>query len=192
MRYLIVGLGNPGKEYSQTRHNVGVMVLERLLADHPEDLPAGFQLHKKFNALLADGQLERRKVVLLFPQTFMNLSGEAVSRAAAFYKIAPANVLVIFDDKDLPLGKLRLRAAGSAGGHNGMKSVLAALGTEDVPRLRLGIGAETGKEIDAAKFVLGKLTKRERETLDRALLLAAKAVSTFIREGIEAAMNKFN
>ena len=132
---MIVGLGNPGAEYAQTRHNVGFMLVDKLASDLKVDVTK-----KKFNALMAECQIKGEKIILVKPQTYMNLSGDAVGPLARWYKINPSDIMVIYDDMDLPLGKLRIRPFGGTGGHNGMKSLIAALGTEKFPRMRIGIG----------------------------------------------------
>jgi peptidyl-tRNA hydrolase, PTH1 family len=179
---LIVGLGNPGREYSETRHNVGFMVLDRLAAG----AGAIFRGEKKWRADVALAG----SVLLCKPQTFMNLSGESVHALGHFYKIEPAQMLVVLDDMALPLGRLRIRENGSAGGHNGLKSIIAHLGTSAVPRLRIGIG-DTGPG-GASSHVLGRFALAERPALDDALGRAVEAIETAQREGITAAMTRFN
>ncbi len=191
---LVVGLGNPGKKYAATRHNVGARVLE-IVRERLAGTGAGFEGFKTsagFKAEVSEGKIGGAKLVLMLPTTYMNGSGEAVQPAAEFWKIAPDEILVVFDDKDLPLGKLRLRAGGSAGGHNGMRSVIERLGTEDVPRLRVGTGTERAVRADAARFVLGKFSPAERKAIKEAEERAAEAVETALREGLTAAMNKYN
>lgn len=178
---LIVGLGNPGAEYAETRHNVGFMVLDRLAMGRSE-----WRKEKAWNASLArvDG------VVLCKPQTFMNLSGRAVAAVAKFYQIPPEAVLVVLDEMALPLGRLRLRPGGSAGGHNGLKSIVEHLGTQSVPRLRLGIGGAHPGE--AVGHVLGSFRKDERPALEEMLERSEAAVLAVQRDGIATAMNAFN
>ena len=179
---LLVGLGNPGREYAGTRHNVGFAILDRIAA------AAGvrFRANRKWQADTAlDGD-----VWLCKPQTYMNLSGESVGALARFHKIEPARVLVVFDDMALALGRLRIRERGSAGGHNGLKSIIAHLGTQDIPRLRIGIGsAEPGAAID---HVLGKFTLEEQPLLEQALDRATEAIQHAQRHDLAAAMNHFN
>ncbi len=179
---LIVGLGNPGREYAQTRHNIGFMILDQLAAR----ASVHFRHESKWNAEIAS----HAGVMLCKPLSFMNLSGEPVSNVSRFYKIEPHETLVVFDDVALPLGKLRLRASGSAGGHNGMQSILVHLGTQAVPRLRVGIGAANGREL--TNHVLGRFTADETPTLDESLACAVDAIDFTQQNGIEAAMNKFN
>ena len=179
---LLVGLGNPGREYSGTRHNVGFMVLDRLAAASG----ATFRADKKWqaDAVLANG------VWLLKPQTYMNLSGESVSALVRFYQIEPARVLVVLDDMALPLGRLRIRERGSHGGHNGLRSILAHLGTQDVPRLRVGIGSSDPGE--ATGHVLGRFAVDERPLVEQSLDRAVEAVRFAQENDLPSAMNKFN
>lgn len=178
---LIVGLGNPGGKYAETRHNVGFMVVDALA----QDAATGFDNEKRWQTQIAkDGSR-----YLLKPQTFMNESGIAVGAVASFYKIDPAQVLVIYDDLDLELGRLRLRPGGSAGGHNGMKSIIAHLGTQKFPRLRVGIGRQGGGTIS---HVLGKFREDERSELEKSLKNALLAIRMITAEGLSAAMTRFN
>jgi PTH1 family peptidyl-tRNA hydrolase len=182
---LIVGLGNPGARYARSRHNVGFIVVERFAHAHALRFA-----RKRFNAEIAEGNIGDARVLLAKPQTFMNLSGEAVGKLFAFYKIAPRDLLVVYDDLDLPLGKLRLRPKGSAGGHHGMESILARIGTSDFPRLRVGIGRPNpNADID---HVLGTFTEDERALMDETFARAVQAIETWLCEGIDAAMNQFN
>lgn len=182
-KHLIVGLGNPGPRYANTRHNVGFKVVEQLA----EELNAGFRAGKG-EYLIATGPTD---VLLLKPLTFMNNSGLAVRHAVDYFDIEPSRLLIVFDDYQLPLGKLRLRAGGSEGGHNGMASVIQHLGAQDVPRLRLGIGAEFGKG-EMADYVLSTFSKAEQKLLPEIFDRAVAAVLGFIQDGIQSAMNKFN
>jgi PTH1 family peptidyl-tRNA hydrolase len=184
--YLIVGLGNPGRQYRLNRHNVGFMVLDHLAGR----LDVSFsRLQSK--ALLTKASIDNAHLVLAKPQTFMNLSGQAVGSLVRFYKIPLCQLLVIYDDVDLPLGSLRLRPAGGSAGQKGMASIIERLGTEDFPRLRLGIGRPPGR-MDAAVYVLQDFTQSEKDSMTFMLDHAADAVITFVKEGLEAAMNKFN
>ena len=179
---LLVGLGNPGREYSGTRHNVGFMVLDRLAAA----MGATFRADKKWQADTASNG----GVWLLKPQTYMNLSGESVSALVRFYQIEPARVLVVLDDMALPLGRLRIRERGSHGGHNGLRSILEHLGTQDVPRLRVGIGSsEPGA---AVGHVLGRFAVDERPLVEQSLDRAVEAVRFAQENDLPSAMNKFN
>ena len=183
---LIVGLGNPGREYARNRHNLGFRCLERLAQMH------GLSFHKRqAKALLALGEIAGRKVILAKPLTFVNLSGDAVARLARFYKIPPAHILVIYDDLDLPPGKIRLRPSGGAGGHKGMRSIIESLGTPDFPRLRVGIGRPPGC-MDPVDYVLQDFSPEEEEMLEEVCDRVTSAVELFLEEGIAAAMNAYN
>lgn len=179
---IIVGLGNPGRDYAETRHNVGFMVLDRLA----RRFGAEWKLDKARKGELAAGP----GVLLIKPQTFMNCSGECVGPIMRYYKFDPAQVLVIYDDISFPVGTMRLRAGGSAGGHNGMKSLIAHLGGEKFPRLRVGIGAPGQKEM--VGHVLGKFAPDERPLLEECLAKAEEATLLMLQEGFQAAANKFN
>jgi PTH1 family peptidyl-tRNA hydrolase len=181
---LVVGLGNPGEEYAPTRHNVGFRVVELLARDAGEDFG-----RERFQSRVAEVRLGEKKVMLLKPQTFMNNSGRAARAALGFYKLEPADMLVVCDDYNLELGRLRARRGGSAGGHNGLESIIAELGTQSFPRLRLGIGAARG---DTVSYVLGRFRAEEREAISETIVRAADAVRSWVREGIESCMNRFN
>jgi len=180
---LIVGLGNPGDEYKATRHNVGFDVVEELSRRWDVRL-------KSWKAIADLAMVGDRGVLLAAPRTFMNASGEAVGRIAAFHKIDPADVLVVVDEVQLPVGRLRIRPFGSAGGHNGLKSIIQHVG-DAFPRLRIGIGRGDPRW-DLADHVLSTFGREERDVIDRAVSRAADAVETFAAEGIGATMNKFN
>jgi len=180
---LIVGLGNPGPEYEGTRHNIGFALLERLAEEHGLE----WKRERKFKALVA-----RRGsgLILVKPLTYMNLSGTSIARLTGFFKVPGTGILVAYDDVALPLGTLRLRASGSSGGHNGIKSIIECLGHEKFPRLRIGIGAP-GRE-DMVEHVLGRFEESEREELEKILANAAEAVNCALSSGLNAAMNRFN
>lgn len=181
---LIVGLGNPGKEYEMTRHNIGFMVISYLSRVY------NIKVKKlKGKALIGDGVIAGEKVILAMPQTFMNLSGESVRELCQYYKIEPKDVIVIYDDKDIDVGKIRIRVKGSAGGHNGMKSIIYQLQSEEFPRIRVGIGMPSG---DLADHVLGHFSKEEQEKIEQAGKHAAAAVETIITDNVEKAMNQYN
>jgi peptidyl-tRNA hydrolase, PTH1 family len=185
--WLIVGLGNPGERYANTRHNIGFDALDALAKRHGLEFRG-----KRANSLIAEGNLAGQRVALVKPQTFMNLSGQAVSALRGWYKIDPAKeLLVIYDDMDLPFGKLRLRERGSAGTHNGMRSIVGQLGGNEFPRLRVGIDQAPGK-MDAAAYVLSRFGKQEEAELPLLLDAIADAVELVVREGTTAAMNKLN
>ena len=184
---LIVGLGNPGKDYRDTRHNAGFMVLDEVA----QRMKVEFQLEKRWNSLLA----RFGNTWLLKPQTFMNDSGTAVAGVARFHKLTAAEALVVFDDVDLPLGTLRLRPSGSAGGHNGMRSIIAHLGTDAFPRLKIGIapvqaGRPAGEKL--VGHVLGRFREEERPAVGEMIQRAADAVMQTLQTGLDAAMNAFN
>ena len=177
---LIAGLGNPGREYEETRHNAGFMIVDRLA----KRAGIAFRPEPKWNAALALAG----GVILCKPQSFMNLSGEPIAAVARFYKIPPARILAIFDDAALPLGRIRIRPGGSSGGHNGMESILQLVG--DIPRLRVGIGAADGRLM--VQHVLGKFHADERPILGEAIDRAVASIDCLQKEGIAAAMNQFN
>ena len=182
---LIVGLGNPGREYEHTRHNVGFQVAEELARRYRVALKA----HAKWKARAAKVAEIGDGVLLAEPTTFMNLSGWAVREIAAFHKLGPSDVLVVVDDADLPLGRLRMRPGGSAGGHNGLKSIIQELGTVEFPRLRVGVGRQPG---ELKNHVLGRFSADEKAHIDAAVKRAADAAELFARENILAAMNRYN
>jgi PTH1 family peptidyl-tRNA hydrolase len=184
---LIVGLGNPGQEYRETRHNVGFMVADLLVSRWRVDN----QWREKFDALQIKTMVGEEAVIVAKPLTFMNLSGQSVAATAGFFKIEPADVFVITDDVALPLGRLRARRDGSAGGHNGLKSIIQQLGTQAFPRMRVGVGRGDGDR-DLSNHVLGRFEASERDTVSAALLRAAEASEMFIADGIERVMNAFN
>ena len=185
--WLIVGLGNPGGQYDNTRHNVGFAVADELARR------GGFSIQRvKFKALTAAAQVGGQGVLVMKPTTYMNLSGEAVGDAARFYKLSPDRVLVISDDVDLPLGKLRLRAGGSAGGHNGLKSVIQHLGCDQFPRLKVGVGGKPHPDYDLADWVLGKLQVEDKKLMDETVKRAADAVECLLKDGPQKAMSRFN
>lgn len=190
---LIVGLGNPGSKYERTRHNIGFMVVDRLA----QTWQITWTENRKFQSMVGEGwYAPGAKIRLLKPQTFMNASGQAIRAAIDWFKLPPESVMVIYDDMDLPFGKLRLRLSGSAGGHNGMKSAIAHLGTQAFPRLRLGIGSprQNNPAFDAntVSHVLGTFNAQETAQLDALLQLAQDAVITSLKQGVEQAMNLYN
>ena len=185
--YLIVGLGNPEEEYSHTRHNMGFDVLNELSKRYNIKINK-----KKFNSLYRTGEIEGEKVVLIKPQTYMNLSGKAVGQFVSYYKINnPENILIIYDDLDIPVGTIKIRKKGGAGTHNGMKSVVSELGTEEFPRIRVGIGEEE-KTNDMIDFVIKKVDEVVYKKLEEGIDKAANAVSEIFKNGIDSAMNKLN
>jgi PTH1 family peptidyl-tRNA hydrolase len=184
---LIVGLGNPGPEYRDTRHNVGFMVADVLV----ERWRVADQWREKFSALQIKTVVGAEPAIIAKPLTFMNLSGQAVADIAGFYKIEPADIFVVTDDVALPVGRLRARREGGAGGHNGLKSVIQSLATQAFPRMRVGVGRGDDRR-DLADYVLGRFGADERETVSAAVLRAADATEMFLSEGIERVMNAFN
>ena len=183
--YIITGLGNPGREYENTRHNAGFLVVDLLARK------LGININKKkFQSLSGEGEFNGEKVLLLKPQTYMNLSGTAVKEAVSFYKLPLSRLIVVYDDLDLPLGKIRLRLKGSAGGHRGMGSIIGSLGSEEIARLKVGIGRPTFG--DAKDYVLKPFTREEWMVLEPALNQAAEALILVLMEGFNKAMNEFN
>src|SRR3954452_1100857 len=181
---LVVGLGNPGSKYEGTRHNIGFEVVDRLASGG-----SGARFSRKFEGQLAEVDIEFRRVLLLKPETFMNLSGRSVVPALRFYKLDPVDLLVVCDDLNLPLGKLRIRKGGSDGGQKGLRDISAQLGTEDYARLRISIG-DRGP-IEASDFVLSRFRSAERPVIEDALIVATQAVAVWVAQGADAAMNRF-
>jgi PTH1 family peptidyl-tRNA hydrolase len=184
--FFIAGLGNPGKEYENNRHNIGFMALNRFVKKYGET----FSKYEK-KGLIAKFQVENNRLILVKPQTFMNLSGQAIGPLVRYYKIPLDNVLITYDDIDLPFGAIRIRPSGGAGGHKGLSSVINKLGTNNFPRMRLGIGRPPGNQ-NAANYVLKNFSPSETDTLEIVLENSCEAMQVFLRDGIEAAMNKFN
>ena len=185
--WLVVGLGNPGEKYENTRHNVGFLTVDQL-ADR-----ANVPVQKlKHRALTNTAEVGGVRVLLMKPVTYMNLSGEAVGEAARFYKIPPDHVLVISDDVSLPIGKLRVRRGGSAGGHNGLKSIIQHLGTDQFPRVKIGVGEKPHPGYDMADWVLSKFTGEDLKTITEAVKRAADAAACVVKDGPDKAMNRFN
>ena len=185
--WLLVGLGNPGAKYASTRHNMGFLALDGL-ADRE-----GFRFNKlRFRAWTAQWKVGDQQVLVMKPQTYMNLSGESVGEAARFYKIPADHVLVISDDVSLPAGKLRIRAGGSAGGHNGLKNIIQHLGTDGFPRIKIGVGMPAHPDHEMIDWVIGKPQGEEAKVLRATLDRAAEAALCLMEEGADAAMNRFN
>ena len=185
--WLLVGLGNPGTQYENTRHNVGFLVADELA----ERQNAPIQ-RLKFKALTNLLTISGEKVLVMKPVTYMNLSGEAVRQAADFYKVPPDHVLVVLDDTALAVGKLRVRRGGSAGGHNGLKSIIQHLGTDQFPRLRVGVGEKPHPDYDLADWVLGRFTGEDKKAIDAAVTRAADGVECLLKDGLEQGMTRFN
>lgn len=182
--YLIVGLGNPGEEYRGTRHNVGFDAIDIISKKYNIELN-----RVKFKGVYGEGFIDGKKVMLLKPTTYMNLSGESIGEVANFYKIPHEDIVVIYDDISLDIGKLRIRAKGSAGGHNGIKSIISCLGEDMFPRVKVGVGAPKGNLVS---HVLGKFTPEERTILNKALEASSEAAITIMIKDTNEAMNKFN
>ena len=184
--YIVVGLGNPGKKYENTRHNLGFIAIDQLAE------ALGVRVDRlKFKSLIGEGRIGTEKVILVKPQTYMNLSGDAVREIMDFYKLDPERLIVIYDDFDIPEGHLRIRKSGSAGTHNGMRSVVYQLKSDRFPRIRIGTGGSQKKE-DLIRFVVGGFTKEEVPVLEDAVTKAVQAAECIIREDVESAMTKYN
>lgn len=183
--YVIAGLGNPGKKYENTRHNMGFLVLDAFAAKH------GIKVTKiKHKALVGDGLIGGQKVLLVKPQTYMNLSGESLREVMDYYKVPIENLIVVYDDLDLETGTLRIRKKGSSGSHNGMKSVIYQLQDDNFPRIRIGIGASDGA--DWKNYVCGVVSKEEAEILSKTIEEAADAITCMLEQGVDIAMNRYN
>lgn len=184
--YIVVGLGNPGTKYSKTRHNVGFDVVDYLAEKH------NLKLNKiKYKSVYNEYSLNGEKIILLKPQTYMNNSGEAVLEIAQFHKVPAENIIVVQDDIDIAFGSIRLRKKGSAGSHNGLKSIIRLLGDDKLPRVKIGVGKAPENQ-DLADFVLGVFSQEERVSIDDAVKRAGDSVECLILEGIDSAMNKYN
>lgn len=184
--YVIIGLGNPEKDYSNTRHNMGFNTINKLANQFEIEVTKN-----KFKGLYGTGMIEGEKVILLKPQTFMNLSGESVKEIIQFYKLEPEQIIIIYDDIDIEPGTIKIRKAGGPGTHNGMKSVVHELNTQNFKRVRVGIGTPVNKE-DLIEYVIGAVPEEEKEKLEKGTDLAKEAVIEIIKSGIDIAMNKFN
>ncbi len=184
--YIIIGLGNPTREYRATRHNIGFDVITRISDDY--HIPLDFKKHK---AICGRGFIEGEKVVIAQPQTYMNLSGESVRELVDFYKVTPQDIIVIYDDVSLEVGQLRLREKGSAGGHNGIKSIISHLGTQEFPRIKVGVGDKPAGW-DLADYVLSRFKAEEEPVIRDTLKRSSEAVKSIIKDGMESAMNIYN
>lgn len=182
--YLVAGLGNPGREYEGTRHNVGFEVIDHLSRS------LGIEVSRiKFKGLMGDANIAGERVIFLKPSTFMNLSGISISEAASFYKIPVQNIIIVYDDISIDFGRIRIRPSGSDGGHNGMKSIIYQLGSDDFPRIRVGIG---GPDKNLVSYVLGRFKEEEVKSLPEIMDTASAAVLEIIQNGVQSAMNKYN
>lgn len=185
--FIVVGLGNPGSDYSHTRHNAGFMALDALAAQCSASVT-----QKRFQALTGKAELDGARLLLMKPQTFMNLSGSAVAAATAYYKLPPERVIVLCDDISLPLGKIRVRGDGSAGGHNGLKSIISQLSSDKFPRVKIGIGGAENHDEDLINWVIGRFSAGEYKIAAASAEGAAAAVRVLLRDGVESAANMFN
>ena len=183
---LIVGLGNPGMQYAVTRHNIGFEVIDSIAETYNISV-----MKNKYKALIGEGNIAGEKVILMKPQTYMNLSGEAVKACMDFHKISNEDLIVIYDDISLQVGQLRIRKSGSAGGHNGIKNIIAQLGTQEFPRIKFGVG-EKPAGWDLANYVLGRFSEEDMKVIGPRVTDAVKATETIIKSGIEKAMNNYN
>ena len=182
--FLIVGLGNPGLQYENTRHNIGFKVIDNIAKEYNIEIN-----RQKFKGVYGEGFINGEKVILLKPSTYMNLSGESIREVVDFYKLTNEDVIVIYDDISLDVGRLRIREKGSAGGHNGIKSIIAHLGTDVFPRIKVGVGQP---DVDLVNYVLGKFSDKEMEVLSESIDASTKAVGEMIKDDVKTAMNKFN
>ena len=186
-RWLVVGLGNPGVQYEETRHNAGFMAIEKLALKQG----TAFSKHK-FDAEYGESEIGGEKVLLVKPLTYMNNSGSAVSAIAKFYKIPTEKIIILFDDISLPVGKIRIRRNGTHGGHNGIKDIIELLGTEDIKRVKIGVGEKPNREYDLKDWVLGKIPDSDHDLFEKALEKAVGAVEETVKRGIDSAMNRYN
>ena len=185
--WLIVGLGNPGLQYEKTRHNAGFMVIDALAEKYGVGFPK-----RKYDALIGECKIGDNRIMLVKPQTFMNLSGKAVTAICSFYKIPYDKVIVMFDDVSLDVGKIRVRRKGSDGGHNGIKDIIELSGTSDIPRIKIGVGKKPNAEYDLKDWVLGKFSKEDLDSFQKATEIGVKAAEEIIKRGIDSAMNRYN
>lgn len=187
VEYIITGLGNPGLQYAETRHNAGFMVLDRFAEKN------NVKINKmQFKGDTADVMIDGKRCLLLKPATFMNNSGESVEAASSFYKVSPENIIVVYDDISLPPGKLRIRRKGSAGGHNGIKSIIALTGSEEFPRIKIGVGEKPSRDYNLADWVLGKFDETQMELVSDAIEKACEAIPLIVGGRIDEAMNRYS
>lgn len=184
---LLIGLGNPGAQYENTRHNAGFQVIDAFCEKHSISLNKN-----KYKALFGDAEVLGKRVLVVKPQTFMNLSGEAVGAIVSFYKISKEKILVVSDDISLSPGKMRIRTKGSAGGQNGLKNIIEHLSTDEFARIKMGVGDRPDRDSDLANWVLGRMSSEDKELFDKAKENAVKAIETILRDGAESAMNRYN
>lgn len=187
IEYIIAGLGNPGKKYEMTRHNAGFLAVDMLAKEE------GFEIKRlKFHSLVADEMIAGRRCLVMKPQTMMNNSGEAIYEAASYYNIPDENIIIIYDDISLDVGKTRIRRKGSAGGHNGIKSIISCLGTEDFPRVKVGVGKKPNAHYDLVDWVLGVFPKEKLDDLNSALKNSIEATKLIVQGDVDKAMNLYN
>ena len=186
--YMVVGLGNPGAKYVNTRHNIGFDALDAFCSKHDIKLKSS----RRFRADTGKGRVGGEKVIAVKPMTYMNLSGEAVLEIADYYDIKNENIIVVYDDISMETGRLRIRRKGSAGGHNGIKSIILNLGSDEFPRVKIGVGAPEHKDHDLADYVLGKFSKEETEILIETVVSAVGAIEEILTANVDSAMNKYN
>lgn len=186
--YMVVGLGNPGAKYVNTRHNIGFDALDAFCSKHDIKLKPS----RRFRADTGKGRVGGEKVIAVKPMTYMNLSGEAVLEIADYYDIENENIIVVYDDISMETGRLRIRRKGSAGGHNGIKSIILNLGSDEFPRVKIGVGAPEHKDHDLADYVLGKFSKEETEILIKTVVSAVGAIEEILTANVDSAMNKYN
>jgi PTH1 family peptidyl-tRNA hydrolase len=187
LTHIIVGLGNPGKQYENTRHNVGFQAIDQLAADHKIDIRSS-----RFQALVGEGMIGETHVLLMKPQTYMNLSGDAVKAAADYYHIAPEHILVYCDDISFDVGQMRIRRKGSAGGHNGLKSMISRLGGDNFPRVKIGVGQKPHPDYDLADWVLSNLPKEAQDKMKAVYQNISRATLLLLEDKFEEAMNQFS
>ena len=186
---IVIGLGNPGSKYEFTRHNIGFRIIDSLA----RDMGIEFNKVKSYYSLISRGMINNHKVMLVKPQTFMNLSGRAVNRVVSYYKIPLQDLLIVYDDLNLELGQVRIRKKGSSGGHKGIESIMQYLNSEDIPRLRIGIGNQSvNYNFDCVSYVLSNFNNDEEDKIEKVIQLSTKAVKTIIEYGFEKAMRKYN
>ena len=185
--YIVAGLGNPGAKYEMTRHNAGFLAMDLLAINKNIDIK-----RLKHHSLVADAQIGGKRCLIMKPQTMMNNSGEAIGEAARFYKIPPENVIIVYDDISLDVGQTRIRRKGSAGGHNGIKSIIAHLGSENFPRVKVGVGKKPTPEYDLVNWVLGRFPKEQEKDLKSALVNSVSALELIVSGDIDKAMNLYN
>lgn len=187
IEYIIAGLGNPGKKYEMTRHNAGFLAVDMLAREE------GFEIKRlKFHSLVADEMIAGRRCLVMKPQTMMNNSGEAIYEAASYYNIPDENIIIIYDDISLDIGKIRIRRKGSAGGHNGIKSIISCLGTENFPRVKVGVGKKPNAHYDLVDWVLGVFPKEKLDDLNSALKNSIEATKLIVQGDVDKAMNLYN